>query len=104
MEKDSDSVAPAISTNPKFSLRLGAFLEKKNAEGLVSNLKEKGYKPYIFEATDAKNRTWYAVHLSDHEDLDEAATAAVIFGDKEKTAIIIVHKDSLKPVKDSLKK
>ena len=103
-EQDTVLLAPAASSNPKFSLRLGAFLEKKNAEGLVSNLKEKGYKPYIFEATDPKNRTWYAVHLSDHGNLDAAATAAEIFRDKEETAIIIVHKDSLKPVKDGLKK
>jgi cell division septation protein DedD len=103
-EQDAEPPAPAASANLKFSLRLGAFLEKENAEGLVSNLMEKGYKPYIFEATDAKNRTWYAVHLSDHENLDAAATAAEIFRNKEETAIIIVHKDSLKPVKDALKK
>ena len=104
LEQDAELLAPAASTNPKFSLRLGAFLEKKNAEGLVINLKKKEYKPYIFEAIDAKNRTWYAVHLSDHENLDAATTAAAIFRDKEKTAIIITHKDSLKPVKDGLKK
>jgi len=103
-EKDADLLAPAASANPRFSLRLGAFLEKKNAEGLVSDLKTKGYKPYIFEATDAKNRTWHAVHLSDHANLDAAAKAAADFRDKEKTAIIITHKDSLKPVEDSLKK
>jgi len=103
-EQDSELLAPAASTNPKFSLRLGAFLEKNNAEGLISDLKTKGYKPYIFEATDAKNRTWYAVHLSDHANLDAAAKAAADFRNKEKTAIIITHKNSLKPVVDDLKR
>ena len=103
-EKNSDSVAPAISANSRFSLRLGAFLEKKNAEGLVSDLKKKGYKPYIFKATDAKNRTWYAVQLSDHANLSAAATAAAIFMNNETATIIITHKDSLKPVRDGLKK
>ncbi|MBW1850850.1 MAG: SPOR domain-containing protein [Deltaproteobacteria bacterium] len=68
-EQDSQLLAPATSTIARFSLRLGAFLEKNNAEGLVSDLKKKGYKPYIFEATDDKNRTWYAVQLSDHAKL-----------------------------------
>lgn len=103
-EQDSQLLAPATSTIPRFSLRLGAFLKKNNAEGLVSDLKKKGYKPYIFEATDDKNRTWYAVQLSDHAKLSAAATAAAIFRKKEKATIIITHKDSLKPVEDGLKK
>ena len=103
-ENASEPPYSAPSEPKGFSLRLGAFLEKKNAEGLVSDLKEKGYEPYIFEATDDKKRRWFAVHLSDHETLDAAGAAAAVFKDKEKAKVIITRKDSLKPVKDAVQK
>lgn len=85
---------------PEFSIRAGAFLEKQNAENLIKDLESKGYYPYIFVATDTKNRTWYAVQLSDHADLNAAATAAAIFRKKEKKKVYITHKSSLKTVPD----
>jgi cell division septation protein DedD len=95
---------PDTSASTGFSLRLGAFLKKKNAEDLISNLEKKGYKPYIFETTDTKKRTWYAVHLSDHEDREAAEAATVVFRNKEKATIVITHKNSLKQVAGGLKK
>ena len=96
VEEKPDPI-PEISA-PSFSIRAGAFLEKQNAEKLVMDLKTKGYQPYIFVATDKKNRTWYAVQLSDHTDLDQAGIAAAIFRKKEKKRVYITHKDSLKTV------
>jgi VanZ family protein len=96
-DKKADPPVKAARTKPAFSIRAGAFLEKQNAEKLVANLQLKGYSPYIFEATDSKNRTWYAVQISDHADF-EAAAAATIFRNKEKKRVYITHKNSLKTV------
>lgn len=82
-----------------FSLRVGAFLEKENAQKLVLELRSKGYDAsYIFTATDDQNRTWHTVRISDHKTLDEATTEAVIFEQKEQKPIYITEKDSLKTV------
>ena len=99
LEKEANA-----SASHGFSLQLGAFLKKKNAEDLISNLEKKGYKPYLFEKMGSKNRQFYAVRLSDHESLEAAATATEFFRKKEKRSIIIAYKDSLEPVADGLKR
>ena len=96
LENKTEPVMDVAVTKTVFSLRAGAFLEKKNAENLIEILKSKGYHPYIFEAVDNKNRFWYAVQLSDHVDLEKAATAAAFFKNKENRPVYITHKGSLK--------
>ena len=97
-DKKPDPAEKAITTKPLFSIRAGAFLEKQNAEKLIAELEAKGYHPYIFIARDQKDRTWYAVQLSDHENIDQAGIAATIFQKKEKTRVYITRKDSFKTV------
>jgi|GEM_PF-1291546 len=80
---------------PLFSVRVGAFLNRQNAENLIAQLESKGYHPYLFTAADADNHTWHAVQLSDHENLDQAAAAAAIFKNKENRSVYITHKNSL---------
>ena len=99
-EPKADPPKKATRDKPAFSIRAGAFLEKQNAENLIKDLELKGYYPYIFVATDSKNRTWFAVQLSDHADFNAAATAAAIFRKKEKKMVYITHKNSLKTVPD----
>ncbi len=83
------------TAKPLFSVRVGAFLSRQNAENLIAHLKSSGYQPYLFTATDADKQTWYTVQVSDHETLDQAATAAAIFKKKENRSVYITHKDSL---------
>ncbi|SMC60578.1 Tetratricopeptide repeat-containing protein [Desulfocicer vacuolatum DSM 3385] len=46
---------------PKFTVQLGAFLDSKNSENLVENLKRKGYEPRVLKLKDKKNRLWTLV-------------------------------------------
>ena len=97
-EKAADKTQGALPEKKSFSVQVGVFLRKINAEGLVSDLKGKGYKPYIFETTNSKDRPVYSVRIGDYADLEEASRAVSGFKDKEKTPAIITTIDSLSAV------
>jgi cell division septation protein DedD len=78
-----------------FSVQAGAFLEKNNAEDMVSDLKEKGYQPYIFDALDHKNQKVFTVRIGDYEGLEEASQAAALFTKKENMPAVVKDINSL---------
>lgn len=81
-----------------FSVQVGAFLVKENAEKLVADLSRKGYGAYIFQTSGYRKRQWYSVRISDHTDLKEASNAASGFRSKEGSPAIVTKIDSLDPV------
>lgn len=98
MEKAAGKILGTPLEKKAFSVQAGVFLDEKNAEGLVSTLNEKGYKPYIFETTNSKNQPVYSVRIGDYTDLEDASHAASGFKEKEKIPAIITTIDSLSAV------
>lgn len=90
-------VAP--SEKPSFSVQAGTFGNKEDAYKLVTELKWKGYEPYIFESSDAMNQVVYAVRIGDYGDLD-AALQSVSQLEHKNIPAVITHIDSLSVVEN----
>jgi cell division protein FtsN len=75
---DEPSPAPSRKSHPspQFSLQIGAFHSKGNAEARVKTLKEHGVAATIMSAKDAAGATWFAVRAGTYSDLPSATKAA----------------------------
>lgn len=94
-QSDSATMPPEAITAAPFTIQVGAFLTKTYADDKIAVLSQKGYEPYIFEVTDAKKRSWYAVRFGHFETRDQAAQSLSEFKTKEKMDGIISRSDSL---------
>lgn len=82
-----------------FSVQVGAFAKRQNAEGMAAALKLQGYTPYIFETTDHKGRHWSLVRIGDYTRLEEARAAVREYEAKQKEPALITHRDSRSAVR-----
>jgi septal ring-binding cell division protein DamX len=75
---DEPSPAPSHKSHPppQFSLQIGAFHSKGNAEARVKALKEHGVVATILNTKDAAGATWFAVRAGTYFDLPSATNAA----------------------------
>jgi septal ring-binding cell division protein DamX len=64
------------SSTPQFSLQIGAFHSKANAEARVKTLKDQGVSATIMNKTDDAGITWFAVRAGTYPDLPSATKAA----------------------------
>ena len=92
-----DTPSPELT----FSVQVGAFLERRNAERVAADLQEKGYQPYIPEILGYGGRVWHSVRILDSVDLKQAEQAVVEYEKKEGKPAIITRTDSLDPVAKS---
>jgi general secretion pathway protein A len=81
-----------------FSVQVGAFLGRGNAERLIADLKQKGYEPYISMFLGYWGREWYSVRILDCADLKEAERAVAEYREKEGKPALITRLGSLNPV------
>jgi cell division protein FtsN len=76
----NEQPAPALNrkspSSPQFSLQIGAFHSKANAEARVKTLKDQGVSATIMNTTDAAGITWFAVRAGTYPDLPSATKAA----------------------------
>lgn len=103
IEEKSELTAPVeeIQTTPPkpaFSVQVGAFLVKKNAERLVAGLTDKGYRPFMLELPGYGKRCWYSVRILNCHDVNEAFHAASEYRAKEGMPAIVTGVDSLDPI------
>lgn len=84
--KEKESVADENAKKPSgsYTVQVGAFLEKTNAEVMLQDLRKKGYTPYIHTIWDAMKRQWHTVRLGNYEDQEEASKSAADFTKKER--------------------
>jgi cell division protein FtsN len=88
-EASSTASAPTLQTDepsldsshkshlsPQFSLQIGAFHSKGNAEAKVKTLKDQGIAATIMSTKDAVGTTWFAVRVGTYSDLPSATKAA----------------------------
>ena len=77
------------------SVQIGAFLIKKNAEGITSILRKKGYDARIVIFNDSKKRTWHTVRIGDYPSREIAKEYSDAFTYKEKRESAVVPVDNL---------
>lgn len=92
---DPQKAASVPQAKPLYSLQVGAFRYKKNAERFLGQLKQKGYTAYIFAASDPKARQWHTVRIGDYKTRAEALAAKKDFKAKEKRPAFITKFNSL---------
>ena len=84
----SDSPAP-------FNVQVGAYLTGTYADDKMNALKKLGYDAFIFQSTDARKRTWYAVRFGWFTTREEALRALSVFKAKEGMDGIVSRSDAL---------
>ena len=77
-----------------YFLQLGAFVNSRNAAGLVSKLEKKGYYPFISESTSSKKR-WHIVRLGPYKSRQKAEKAGQVLSHNEQMTILVMHKGSV---------
>jgi len=87
--------ASADTSDLAYSVQVGAFLSRRNAEKLKILLREKGYDARILPLDDCSKKPWYTVRLGSYISLKEAQEKAAAFSEKEKMATIVRPVNSL---------
>ncbi len=77
-----------------FSVQVGAFTERANAEEMAAALVRQGYTPYLFETTDGKGRRWWLVRIGDYPSVEEAREAAGRYEAARKQPAVITPRGS----------
>jgi hypothetical protein len=90
-EQDPSIHTPSLS----FSVQVGAFLSRGNAERLAAKLREKGYPTRMLTMLDYANISWYTVRLGSYSTFQEAKKEASDFSDKEKITATVRPVDAL---------
>lgn len=83
-KKEKDLTFYKTLTTETYSVQVAAFKDKGSAESMVEKLKDKGYKPYVQEATFSGKEAWYRVRLGPFPTKEEAERVAKKFQEKEK--------------------
>ncbi len=86
-----------------FSMQVGAFLVKKNADERIRILEQMGQKPYAFDSTDKKGTQWHTVRIGHYETIAEARNELEKFKNTSPYDAVVIQKDSLSPLKKSKK-
>lgn len=103
----SSETAPAPSAPPEvskpqeepessapYTIQVGAFLKKANADRTLSQLTKKGYDAYIFQQVDKKRRMWHMVRFGHFQDLETASLVMKAFKGQEKIDAAVVRSKS----------
>lgn len=86
--------APPTNGNEKqkpFTIQVGVYHSKRNAENMASGLKALGYSTVIHESQDKHLRPLYKVYVGRFESMKKAVQIADAFKKKEKKPAIVVR-------------
>ena len=89
---------PPAPAPAAYSVQVGAFTTEARARQHVSELKTRGYAPYIFQGGSAAGKTWFTTRIGDYADLETARQAADSFSRDNGTTALVTVKESLEPV------
>ncbi|MCD4675774.1 MAG: SPOR domain-containing protein, partial [Desulfobacula sp.] len=87
-----------------FSLQVGVFANKQNADKLSAMLTKKGYSPYFFKTMNSKNKNLYSVRIKDFQNLKTAFDAELEYRKKENKPAIVTFYNMLDTVPRVIKK
>lgn len=71
-------------TTETYSVQVAAFKDKGSADSMAAKLRDKGYKPYVQEATFSGKEVWYRIRLGPFSNKAEADRFSKRFHEKEK--------------------
>jgi len=90
-----DDLSFQTASGPAFSVQVGAFVSRNNAERLAAMLREKGYPAIILPMIDYYERSWYSVRLGSYSSFEEARKEAAAFSELEKLTATVRPVDAL---------
>lgn len=71
-------------TRAPYTIQVGAYRTKSNADRQVAQLREKGFDAYIHEKNDKDQKAWYFVRFGGFEDFGAADKALAAFKEQER--------------------
>lgn len=74
-----------------YTVQVGAFRNRKNADTQAAELAWRGYPPYIFQITTENGSLLYLVRFGHFETPAEATSAAAAFKEKEQMPAVVVR-------------
>jgi len=83
------------SQETTYSIQVGAFLVKQNAEERQAYLQNEGYSARLIILTDSQKRVWYTVRIGTYDNREEASRFAKEFSSKEKFAASVRPNDAI---------
>jgi cell division protein FtsN len=81
-------------TEASYSIQVGAFRAKNNADRQVAQLREKGFDAYLYEKNNKEQRTWYFVRFGHFENFGSADKALTAFREQAQMDGAIVRSNS----------
>jgi len=95
---ETDEKAPVqtqVSTFQGYTIQVGAYRNKENADAKMADLQQRGYAAYLFEVTDARKRSFYMVRFGQFDGHQEASETLADFKEKENMQAVIVRAGSM---------
>ena len=90
---------PSDRNQRPFTLQVGAFLDKADADRISAELQSRGYKIMVLKTVDAGQREWFRVRTGGYATLEQATTAAQAFQEKERIPVEVVRQPAGPPQK-----
>lgn len=88
--REAEPPATTESTaRSSFSIQVGVFAKENDANQLVRQLQNEGYRPFVLTANDDGYRVWYAVRIGAFTNWTEAMQAASNFTKQEKIQTMV---------------
>ncbi|MCF6289427.1 MAG: SPOR domain-containing protein [Desulfobacterales bacterium] len=75
---------------PLYTVQVGSFRKKANAEKMLNRIRDKGYTPYLAELTSGNGQIWYAVRLGDYQGWSLAVKHAGEFNGPQSRAAVVL--------------
>jgi cell division septation protein DedD len=82
--EEGRSSLKSVSRDGPFTVQVGSFAHKEQAEGLTQGLREKGYPAYVTSMVISGMGRMYQVRIGHYRTLDEAKREAKHIGKREK--------------------
>jgi len=95
---ETDEKAPVqiqVSNFQGYTIQVGAYRNKENADAKMADLQQRGYPAYLFEVTDARQRSFYMVRFGQFDSHQEASETLADFKEKENMQAVIVRAGSM---------
>ena len=89
--------AQPAGANLAYAVQVGAFLKEAHAGRLMSELRQKGYEPYVVTKRDAKNRLWRKVCIGQFDSKDRAHALQARFKAQENREAYVILTDTTLP-------
>jgi cell division protein FtsN len=84
----------AQETTAPYTIQVGAYRTKSNADRQVAQLREKGFDAYLDEKNDKDQQAWYFVRFGGFKDFGSADKALAAFKEQERMDGAIVRSDA----------